>query len=66
MMCPNCGNEVQQHNTYVLYGLRGDQMEILAEGDFTISFCCGVAVMTEKSKEQPQIITQPQELITSI
>lgn len=63
MKCPKCGNEVQQHNTSVLYGLRKDQVEVLATGDFIIAFCCGVAIMTEKPTEQPQIITQPQGII---
>lgn len=63
MKCPKCGNEVQQHPASVLYGLRGDQVEVLAEGEFVIAFCCGVAIMTEKPAEQSVIITQPQELI---
>lgn len=63
MKCPGCGNEVQQHDTYVLYGMRGDKIEILASGEFSIAFCCGVAIMTEKPKEQAVIETQPQSII---
>jgi len=63
MKCPKCGNEVQQHPTSVLYGLRDDQVEVLAAGDFIIAFCCGVAIMTEKPKEQSMIETPPQSII---
>lgn len=63
MICPKCGNEVQQHPTSVLYGLRDGQVEVLAAGEFYIAFCCGIAVMTEKPKEQSVIETQPQSII---
>lgn len=63
MKCPKCSNEVQQHQASVLYGLKGDQVEVLAAGEFIIAFCCGVAILTEKPKEQPLIETPPQSII---
>lgn len=63
MKCPKCGSEVQQHEASVLYGISGETVEVLASGEFVIAFCCGIAVMAEKPKEQPKIITPPQQII---
>lgn len=66
MKCPKCDNEVQQHPTSVLYGLREGQVEVLAAGEFILAFCCGVAIMTEKPKEQAVIETQPQSILLPV
>lgn len=63
MKCPKCENNISQFDVSVLYGIRGEQIEILATGEFTINICCGVAIMTEKPKEQAVITTQPQGII---
>lgn len=66
MKCPKCGSEIQQQHAQVLYGLKDNQVEVLAEGEFIIAICCGVAILTEKSKEQSAIETQPQSIILPV
>lgn len=63
MICPKCGNEVLQQNASILYGIKDGQIDILAEGEFVIAFCCGVAILAEKQNEHSLIETQPQSII---
>jgi len=61
--CPKCGNIVEPKDVTTVYGIRNNQIEILAEGDLRISFCCGVAILADKPKESPLIETPPEKEI---
>ena len=63
MKCPKCGNEVQQHEASVLYGIKDERIEILASGNFILAFCCGVAIMTERHEDKAPIVTPNQGLL---
>jgi hypothetical protein len=55
--CPKCGKPLEPKDVSVVYGIRNNQIEILAEGDLRIDFCCGVAILADK----PPLIETPPE-----
>lgn len=61
--CPKCGNTVEPKDVSTVFGIRNNQIEILAEGDLRIVFCCGVAILSDKPKEEPLIETPPEKEI---
>jgi len=62
MKCPKCGTELVPKDVNTIFGIREGVVDILAEGEMQVAFCCGTAVLFEKQK-QPAIITPPQEII---
>lgn len=60
MNCPKCGAEVTKQDISVIYGVREGVAEILAEGDLTLAFCCGTAILADKPKtEKIEVPPQP-------
>jgi len=66
MKCPKCNSELTPYNVSTIFGVQGDNVDVLAQGDMQVAFCCGVAVLYERPeepKEESRIITPPQEII---
>lgn len=61
MQCPKCKTELVPKSVHTIFGIHDGQVDILAQGDMQVAFCCGTAVLFEKPK--PEIITPSQEII---
>lgn len=61
MNCPKCGNEMYSLDVVNIFGIKGNEIETLAEGDLRITACehCNVAFLSD----QPKQIEVPEQSI---
>ena len=63
MLCPKCSTEIVENNITTIFGIRGGEVGILAEGDLRVSFCptCKIAVLSDRPipKEDKPLIVLP-------
>lgn len=61
MQCPKCKSELTPQDVHTIFGVREGEVDILAQGEMQVAFCCGTAVLYEKPKQV--LITPPTEII---
>lgn len=67
MKCPQCNLEGEGTPCNIVYGIKGDSIEILAKGNFDVAICNGVVIIQDiggmVKEESTTIITPPSSLI---